>query len=306
MPQPRATTAAWLASPAVVGAERVRLDGDDAWIGGQRVADTETITIDGSTGEVYLGRLEGEWQVAPEAATLLEWAGELGIEVPSAQGEALAAGSPPSIEASAAEPPTADIDRDDVLRALLVRGTATADQLAESMMAEPAVIEAQATELKTGGQAELRAGSWTLSAHGRLAALEVFGRDRAELGEPEAVERLDQFHAFDGRMKQVVTDWQVRVVAGEQVLNDHTDAAYDAGLLERLAELHRATAEWLGPLAARFRRYAAYRSRLGRALEQAQGGDQRFVASPRVDSYHAVWFELHEDLIRLAGRKREE
>jgi hypothetical protein len=28
------------------------------------------------------------------------------------------------------------------------------------------------------------------------------------------------------------------------------------------------------------------------------------VASPRVDSYHSVWFELHEDLIRLAGRTR--
>ena len=28
------------------------------------------------------------------------------------------------------------------------------------------------------------------------------------------------------------------------------------------------------------------------------------VASPRVDSYHGVWFELHEDLILLAGRTR--
>jgi hypothetical protein len=32
----------------------------------------------------------------------------------------------------------------------------------------------------------------------------------------------------------------------------------------------------------------------------------RFVASPRVDSYHGVWFELHEDLIRLAGRRRSD
>ena len=30
----------------------------------------------------------------------------------------------------------------------------------------------------------------------------------------------------------------------------------------------------------------------------------RYVASPRVDSYHSVWFELHEDLILLAGRTR--
>jgi pyruvate,orthophosphate dikinase len=30
------------------------------------------------------------------------------------------------------------------------------------------------------------------------------------------------------------------------------------------------------------------------------------VASPRVDSFHGVWFELHEDLIQLAGRTRAE
>jgi hypothetical protein len=30
------------------------------------------------------------------------------------------------------------------------------------------------------------------------------------------------------------------------------------------------------------------------------------VASPRVDSYHSVWIELHEDLIRLSGRLRSD
>ena len=49
-----------------------------------------------------------------------------------------------------------------------------------------------------------------------------------------------------------------------------------------------------------------YRERLERALTKARDGDQRFVASPRVDSYHSVWFELHEDLIRLSGRLRSD
>ena len=30
----------------------------------------------------------------------------------------------------------------------------------------------------------------------------------------------------------------------------------------------------------------------------------RFVASPRVDSLHQVWFELHEDLLVTLGRER--
>jgi hypothetical protein len=49
-----------------------------------------------------------------------------------------------------------------------------------------------------------------------------------------------------------------------------------------------------------------YRARLRRAADAAIAGDGRFVASPRVDSYHGIWFELHEDLIQLAGRTREE
>jgi pyruvate,orthophosphate dikinase len=35
-------------------------------------------------------------------------------------------------------------------------------------------------------------------------------------------------------------------------------------------------------------------------------GSHEYIASPRIDSYHTVWFELHEDLILLAGRTREE
>ena len=51
-------------------------------------------------------------------------------------------------------------------------------------------------------------------------------------------------------------------------------------------------------------RAGRYRVRLAAALEHVLGGDLRFVASPRVDSYHGAWFELHEDLILLAGRTR--
>jgi predicted HD phosphohydrolase len=51
-------------------------------------------------------------------------------------------------------------------------------------------------------------------------------------------------------------------------------------------------------------RAARYRRRLERAHASIEAGDPRFVASPRVDSYHSIWFELHEDLIRLAGRTR--
>jgi pyruvate,orthophosphate dikinase len=64
--------------------------------------------------------------------------------------------------------------------------------------------------------------------------------------------------------------------------------------------------KWLSSLSRRPAALIPYPTRLWRALEAVRAGDQRFVASPRVDSYHGVWFELHEQLIRLAGRSRAE
>jgi pyruvate,orthophosphate dikinase len=87
-------------------------------------------------------------------------------------------------------------------------------------------------------------------------------------------------------------------------MNDHSDPAYDAAVLERLAALHAEADPFLAPLEARCARLRGYRARLARALDRAQAGDGKYVASPRVDSYHGAWFELHEDLIQLSGRTR--
>ena len=107
-------------------------------------------------------------------------------------------------------------------------------------------------------------------------------------------------------MKDTVTAWQMRDVASEPTINDHTDAAYDAVVLGQLGDLHGDAIGWLCGIADHCGRFEDYRARLERALGRARAGDQRYVASPRVDSYHGVWFELHEELIRLAGRRRSD
>ena len=116
---------------------------------------------------------------------------------------------------------------------------------------------------------------------------------------------LDAFLALDGQMKTIVTSWQMKDVGGEQVLNDHADAAYDTAVLVQLAALHVEATAWITPLYQGLPRLAAYGRRLHAAAEAAAEGDGMYIASPRVDSYHGVWFELHEDLIRLAGKTRE-
>ena len=51
-------------------------------------------------------------------------------------------------------------------------------------------------------------------------------------------------------------------------------------------------------------RFARYSDRLAAAIDAVTGGDTQMVAHPLRESYHTVWFELHEELIRLTGRNR--
>ena len=156
------------------------------------------------------------------------------------------------------------------------------------------------------GLAETSSGAFRLTSEGKLKALEVLAADRERAGGEEAcVAALDRFILLDVQMKDLVTAWQIRDAANG-VFNDHSDAAYDASILDRLSAIHGGVVDVLSPLETTLWRMACYRGRLDRALAAARAGDPKFVASPRVDSYHSVWFELHEDLIRLSGRRRSD
>ena len=238
----------------------------------------------------------GSREIAAEAATLLAWAKELGIEI-----------APPQAE-SAAEAPTETaaetVTREDLLQTLLIKGTAAVEQLVAVLSCDPGLVSSLADGLVADGLAETRSEGYRLTGAGRLEALDIFAADRERLSADRAVAFLEAFRALDRRMKDTVTAWQVRAEGDEPLLNDHSDAAYDMQVLDTLAKLHADTLAWMASLVAAFARFRRYRSRLEHALAAARGGDQRYVTSPRVDSYHSVWFELHEDLIRLANRKR--
>jgi hypothetical protein len=57
-------------------------------------------------------------------------------------------------------------------------------------------------------------------------------------------------------------------------------------------------------VAADLPRLAAYRPRLDGALARIRAGDRQWFTRPLIDSYHSVWFELHEELIGAAGLTR--
>ena len=288
--------------PAVVGAAGVKVAAGDVAIGGRTFAAGGVITIDGTTGEVFAGAVGGTRVVVPEAATLLAWARELGI--PIGEGDAAAEVPADSVAPGAVAAPVATAE--DAIRVLAIKGFAGPDALAVGLRTGQDEAAALLDRLVSDGLAEIAVGSFRLTADGRAVGSELIAEDGARWGTARALAALDAFIVLDGRMKETVTAWQTREAKGAMTFNDHSDAAYDAIVLASLAALHADADAWLAPLVGDLPRLDGYRQRLDQAAAQATGGDGRYVASPRVDSYHSVWFELHEDLIRLTGRTRAE
>lgn len=134
----------------------------------------------------------------------------------------------------------------------------------------------------------------------------MIASDRRQWGVENATKALDDFVALDGRVKDIVTAWQMRQIDGEPVLNDHSDEAYDASVLARFAEVHEDAESGLRSVCDGLPRLTIYLERIALAARLTAEGDHLYIASPRVDSYHTVWFELHEDLILLADRTRQD
>ena len=83
----------------------------------------------------------------------------------------------------------------------------------------------------------------------------------------------------------------------------HT-ADYDAAVLADLTTLHAGFTDLLTRLTGLAPRLAHYPRRFDAALAKIAAGDHSWFARPIADSYHTVWFELHEDLIGVTGRSR--
>ncbi len=281
--------------PAIVGAVGLGVRDGEVTIGDRTLRAGDVITIDGATGEVFEGAVAGSSEVVPEARTLLAWARELGIPIADRE----VADDPSSANASSRA-----VTSDACLRSIAIKGFASAQAVADAVLATLDQVQAAIDQAIVDDLVVSAAGAYKLTAHGTARVADLMADERATWGADNATAALDAFLELDHRMKDTVTAWQLRD-AEAQVLNDHADAAYDQGVLDRLAALHADATAWLASNEAGCPRLADYRARLGTAVEAARAGDHRYVASPRVDSYHGIWFELHEDLIQLAGRTRE-
>jgi DNA-binding MarR family transcriptional regulator len=182
-----------------------------------------------------------------------------------------------------------------LLMALRVRGRADAAQLARAVGcgvddARAALAAAAERGLVAPVGSATETHAVTLTDAGRAALATLLAEealDRAALAT-----LYERFLAADRELKSAITAWQLapegqKVAARAPVM---AIAASAGGVARALAEA--------------LPRLAPYAHRIADAAAAITTGDPQFVASPRVDSLHQVWFELHEDLLATLGRSR--
>jgi hypothetical protein len=189
-----------------------------------------------------------------------------------------------------------------ILRALRLKGRASTEELTAVTALAPEVVTALLTAALDREQIRELREAYALTPAGREVLDGLLAQERTEVDPQVVAAAYDAFTAVNDDFKALANDWQSR--DGE--LNDHGDAAYDAAVLERLPAIHARVVPVIEQLAGQAPRLAPYQARLAAALERVQAGDHSWLLKPLIDSYHTVWFELHEELISLAGRTRLE
>jgi len=194
------------------------------------------------------------------------------------------------------------------LHGLRLRGFADAAGVADAVPLTVEEAEPVLEALVDQGLASYREGRMTgysLTPAGRRLHAEKLAEELRAAGAREPLhETYRRFLGLNGRLLAVCTEWQLRDVGGELVLNDHSDAGYDEKVVAELGSIHEQAMPICDDLAGCLARYGHYGPRLQNALDRVRAGELDWFTKPMVASYHTVWFELHEDLLATLGIER--
>lgn len=198
-------------------------------------------------------------------------------------------------------------ERDLVFHGVAIKRHAGPAAIAELIDLPEARVQALLDTAIAQGRAVNAKGAFILAPLTRVALEARYGLHFAPLREDKAFENAYlAFERVNKTLKQVITDWQTISVGGNKVANDHSDRAHDEAVIDRLGDVQEQVEPILAALSKGWPRMDFYAKKLLAALEAAEDGEHEWVSDIRRDSYHTVWFELHEDLLRIMGRVREE
>lgn len=191
-----------------------------------------------------------------------------------------------------------------VLQAIRLKGRASPADLAATLGEDLAGIIRTVEQLAASGLL-IEDTTLRISPRGR-ARLHVLLAEERKGGDSAALAAAyDDFRLVNADFKALVTDWQLKGGAGGQP-NTHEDAAYDSAILARLEGVHERVLPIIAAAAMQLPRLSTYPAKLGAALDKVKVGEIAWLTRPLIDSYHTVWFELHEELILAVGLTREE
>ncbi len=194
-----------------------------------------------------------------------------------------------------------------VLHGLAIKKHASAAAVAGIVGLDPARVAALLADAAKRGRAIEAQGKFLLAPAARMSLDSEYSRIYAGLrGDAAFVAAYETFEHVNNALKSLITDWQTMEVGGERIANDHSDSAYDERIIDRLGELHERADGFFKGLITGLPRLKIYQDKLLAALEKAEDGAVEWVSDARIESYHTVWFELHEDLLRVLGRQRSE
>jgi len=185
-----------------------------------------------------------------------------------------------------------------------LKGFADAPTIAGWAGAEERAVEDTSERLVQRGLLHLPGSGtlgWALTPTGRAENERLLGLELELVGaRTELQDAYGRFLGLNAELRAICTDWQVR---GDQ-LNDHTDVDHDEAVIGRLLGLHRRARIVCRDLDAHLSRFGRYEGRLATARQKVLDGDGGWFTQPLIDSYHTVWFELHEDLLATLGIDR--
>jgi len=193
------------------------------------------------------------------------------------------------------------------LHGLAVRKAGSPATVASLLGAEESQVTAALDQAVADGKAAGAKGTFMVAPAGQAWLAEqypiVYADARADGDLTAAYERFEKVNT---ELLALFTDWQTMDAGGQRVPNDHSDPDYDRGIIDRLGRLHERAERVVGACADSQPRLRRHLERLEEAYDKVLAGDIDYVSGVRIDSYHTVWFELHEDLLRMLGRTRQE
>ncbi len=188
-----------------------------------------------------------------------------------------------------------------VLQAVRLKGRVSEADLGATLGEDPADVAATLAQLTATGLL-LEDKTLRISPEGRGRLNALLAQERSGIDQNALAKSYGDFRAVNAELKVLVSDWQLK----DGRPNAHDDPDYDGAVLSRLDDVHQRVLPVVAAVTRLLPRLSPYAQKLDSALAKVKAGDTIWLARPIIDSYHTVWFELHEELIAASGLTREE